>query len=185
MIESVAGPIVVLEPDHVVGTADDVLLAGAGQRGHRAVRQPDAAQQVVGRVGDDDVVVHRRRQLRGDEAQAVRLGEPGLVGPAVGPAALAGPDPPDERLPVRLELGERVVPGVGDKEVAVRQRHRLRGEAQRPGRRLGRHVRPVAASQRALRAVLVDQPLDQGGQGRTVPLPGQVRDDVALRVDDD
>src|SRR5690606_2772448 len=114
-----------------------------------------------------------------------RLGEPRVLGAAVGEPALAGPDAPDEGLAVGPELGEGVVPGVRDEEVPAGQLDRLRGEAQRARRRRGRHVRAVAPVQRALRVVLRDELLDEGGDRGRVPLPRHLRHDVALGVDHD
>ena len=60
-----------------------------------------------------------------------------------------------------------------------------RGSADRVGDRLRRHVRAVAAAQRALRRVLGLQLLDQLLDGVRVPLTGVLGDDVPLGVDDD
>jgi hypothetical protein len=141
----------------------------------------DAAQRVVDGVGDEDVVAQRLAQLLRHEAQAVGLAEPRVV--TVDQPALTGADPPHERLAVDRQLGERVVPRVGHQEVAARQGHGLGGEPQRAGRGLRRHVRAVAAVQRALGVVLRDQLVhDRLDRGR-VPLPRHLRDDVPLGVD--
>ncbi len=76
-----------------------------------------------------------------------------------------------------------MVAGVGDQEVTVRQPDRLAGELEVPRGRLRRHVRAVAAAQRALRGVLGLQLLDQPGDRVGVALTGVLGDDVTLRVD--
>ena len=74
--------------------------------------------------------------------------------------------------------------GVGDQQVPGGQPDRLGREPQ--GGRLGRRrlVRRVPATQGAPGLVLGDQLGDQAVQAVAVPLPGQLGDQVALRVDD-
>jgi hypothetical protein len=169
---------------HVLLPADHELLARARHGEDGAVGQPHAAQGVVDRVGDHDVVAKARREILRHEAQAVRLAESRLVRCAVDQTALARADAPHERLAVRRELGEGVMTGVRDQEVPVRQRECLRGEPQRARRRSGRHVGPRTTVQSALRRVLGDQIGDERGDRGAVPLPRHLRHDVPLRVDD-
>ncbi len=61
----------------------------------------------------------------------------------------------------------------------------MRGEAQGRHRRRRRDVRTAAAVQRPLRVVLRDQLAQQHPETVGVPLPGHLRDHVALGVDDD
>jgi hypothetical protein len=76
------------------------------------------------------------------------------------------------------------VPGrIGDQQVAVREFDRLAGEAQQRVGRDGWHVRAVAAVQRAVRAMLGDQLVEQAGQALGVPLAGHRGDQVAGRID--
>ena len=56
------------------------LPAGPGHRRDRPVVEPDAAQRVVDRVRDDDVIADPSRDLVGQQAQALRLTEPRLSG---------------------------------------------------------------------------------------------------------
>lgn len=133
---------------------------------------------MVDRVGDRDPAV-------GQHGEPLRLGEPGLVGPAVGEAPLARTDVAAHRLAVGSEFDQAVAGGVGDEETAVGQEQRLAGEAQMGGDRLGRDIGAVAAAQRALRRVLGLQLLDQLLDGVRMALAGVLGDDIALGVDDD
>ena len=72
---------------------------------------------------------------------------------------------------------------VGDQDGTAGQRHRLAGKPQRRGRGRRRYVRAVAAAQRALRLVDDHEVVDEAGQPVGVPLAGQRRDHVPLRVD--
>src|SRR5690606_1515431 len=73
--------------------AGSPLLAVAGEGGDGAVGEAYAAQGVVDRVGDDQVVADRRGEVVGERAQAVGLTEPRLLRATVGEPALARPDP--------------------------------------------------------------------------------------------
>lgn len=133
---------------------------------------------MVDRVGDRDPAV-------GQHGEPLRLGEPGLVRPAVGEPSVPRTDVTADRLTVTLELDQAVAGGVGDEEAAVGQEQRLAGEAQMRGDRFGRDVGAVAAAQRALRPVLGLQLLDQLRDGVRMALAGVLGDDIALGVDDD
>lgn len=118
-----------------------------------------------------------------EQGQPLRLAERGRPRRTVGEAARAGAEPPYDALPVRGELHQSVPGGVADQEVSGRQHQGLAREAQGGRLGLGRHIRPVAAPQGALRAVLGlqlrHQPLDRVH----MPLTGVLRDHVPLRVD--
>ena len=85
---------------------------------------------------------------------------------------------------VAVELDHLVVARVGDEHVPVVEADRLGREAEvgRLDRR--RHVRRVPGLERALRPVLLDQVGEQRVDRVGVALPGVLRDDVPLGVDE-
>jgi hypothetical protein len=93
-------------------------------------------------VRDDDVVPDRVRDRGRQDGEPLRRDEPRLLRTAVHDPGLAGADLADLRRQVRREEDEPRVRGVGDEEVAGRQRRRLRREAQLRG--LGGDVRAPA-----------------------------------------
>ena len=110
--------------------------AGAGDGDDLAGVQVDAAQQVVDGVGDHHVVA-------GDLAPSAPAAGTGpaarrtraSLGPAVGAAALAGADPPDDRLAVRRRARRRCGgPSRTTSRVPSGSDDRLAGEAQRRSR---------------------------------------------------
>ena len=126
-------------------------------------------------VGHHDVVPHRDGDVGRQQAQPVGLLEPADAA---------------HHVTVGRELDDLVVPGVGDQHPA-RPRHRP-GQRHRRGREAqvgrldhGRHVRRVARLQGAALAVDGHQLGEQGRDRVGVPLTGVLRDDVALRVDQD
>jgi len=128
---------------------------------------------VAGGVGDHDVVPDPGSDLVGEQAQAVGLAE------AAEPACHGA---------VLVQEHHLVVPGVGDEQSAGRpgrrrQRHGLGREAQVARLHDRGDVRRVARLERPARAVLRDELLQQGGDRVGVPLPGVLRDHVALGVD--
>lgn len=130
------------------------LVAGAREGRRHPGREIEGADGVVDGVSDGDPAV-------GQHGESLRLTEPDLVGRAVREPTVPGAEVTADRLTVPLDLDEAVPGGVGDEEAAVRQQQGLAGEAQMRGDGLGRHVRAVAAAQRALRGVLGLQLLDE------------------------
>ena len=157
--------------------------AAAGDGDHLAVDQPYPAQQVVHRVRDDQVVPGDLGDVRRQQAQPLRLVELGDVGGPVRPARPARTDPPHHAHPVRFQLDE-LVPGRGGDQETGRRDDRLAGEVQVTGGYRRRHVRAGTAVQGALRAVLLDQLVEQRHQPGRMALTGHRGDQVPLRVDD-
>ena len=138
------------------------------------VVEVDGAQQVVGRVGDQDQPV-------GEQADPLRLSE--RRAGAVLPAALAAADPTDDLLAV--EDHQRVVRGVGDEQPAVGQLERLAGEGELARACGRRDVRAAGSPERALGLVLGDELLEQPADPLDVALARGDVHDVALGVDQD
>ena len=145
-------------------------------------------------VGNHDVVAGFGGDVVREQHQALGFVEAGRRGIAVGMALVAGTVGRQDGLEVGGELHEAVVPGVGDQPrtgvraasdaAAGRKEQGLAGEPQGARRRLRRHIRPVAAVQRALRLVFGDQLRDEHGEAVGVAFTGEVGHDVPLGVDD-
>ena len=138
------------------------------------VLQPYAAQQVVDRVGHHQVVAGHLGDVRGQQAQPLRLGERRRGGRPVRPAPLAASRSagPASRRPGRPRPASA---GPSRRPAGCRRQHdRLAREAQRGLRCRRRHVRAVAPVQGALGLVGGDQLVDQSGQPLGVPLAGHV-----------
>src|SRR6185437_5674432 len=79
------------------------LLAGAGHRANGEVVEPKAAQYVVDRVGDHEVVSDTVSHLGRQPADALWLGKLGDVRASVGQPAVAGADPSSYGLEIGFE----------------------------------------------------------------------------------
>ena len=160
------------------------LHAVPGHGGDRAVSEVHAAQAVVHRIRHHDVVPglpgHGGRQQR----HALGLVEACGLGRAVAPALDAVADDPAHRGQVGFQLHQAVVAGICHEEGAAGQGGYLAGEAQVSGGGLRRHVGAVPAVEGALGLMLLHQLRYERFQPGCVALTGQVRHDVAFRVQD-
>ncbi len=106
------------------------LVAGAGDGRDLVRAEVDAAEEVVDRIGDDQVVAGDFGNVVGQPAESARLGERGGATQAVGSSALAGAEAPEDGLTVIGELDNTVVGRVAHEDGAVRPGDGLAGEAQ-------------------------------------------------------